>query len=479
MFLKSVYVKKFKVLDDISLSFDSKYNPTIYPLASLNGGGKSTFLQLIFILMYTSFDSDKNKLIYLKNMLKDLDSPKNSQLELFSTFNLQNDENNIAIDFYLANNNYLDLNLESIVTFQNLESEYLAGKYQRPLDECKNLKDKFSLEVHDIDRKRFSPRFDLNFKRKLHSIIQFGDTKHRNLYQKFEESDSIDDLINLLEDLIYYFSEKVFFIMDELENFRIKKEFTLQKLKENSLNYVTDLNSNTFFLYKTSGEIPNDFLSMISDKIYLVAPNTQVFSFLDMEAKNTLFLSENNAYNDVKITEFYDYHVRNSKRYLSNFFTYEFASTTLIINSFKKARDKDFEEAVSSGSYGKNLTNLQHDLDSFLINKSISVDKNLRRVIFKLKDSNKELNPEDLSHGELKKLGLFIWLKYKHLSDSIILMDEVENGLHPDWQFSIIGDLAKWSPNNQFILATHSYEICDALTPSHISELNPKLLKKN
>lgn len=84
-----------------------------------------------------------------------------------------------------------------------------------------------------------------------------------------------------------------------------------------------------------------------------------------------------------------------------------------------------------------------------------------------------------MSHGELKKLGLFIWLKYKHLSDSIILMDEVENGLHPDWQFSIIGDLAKWSPNNQFILATHSYEICDALTPSHISELNPKLLKKN
>jgi predicted ATP-binding protein involved in virulence len=63
------------------------------------------------------------------------------------------------------------------------------------------------------------------------------------------------------------------------------------------------------------------------------------------------------------------------------------------------------------------------------------------------------------------------------IEDSIVLMDEVEIAFHPDWQYQIVSDLAHWAPSNQYILATHSYELCQAVTPAHVKELEPKLLK--
>ena len=107
----------------------------------------------------------------------------------------------------------------------------------------------------------------------------------------------------------------------------------------------------------------------------------------------------------------------------------------------------------------------------------MTVDKNLSRILFKLNDNNEELLPEDLSHGELRKLSIFVWLKYHDMEDCLILMDEIEMALHPDWQYEIVNDLTDWAQNNQFILATHSYELCQALTPAHVKELDPKLLK--
>ncbi len=89
-----------------------------------------------------------------------------------------------------------------------------------------------------------------------------------------------------------------------------------------------------------------------------------------------------------------------------------------------------------------------------------------------------QLYPEDLSHGELKRLSLYVWLKYNNIDNAIVLMDEVEIALHPDWQYGIINDLQTWAPNNQYILATHSYEMCQALTPAHVKEIEPKLLKQ-
>jgi predicted ATP-binding protein involved in virulence len=57
-------------------------------------------------------------------------------------------------------------------------------------------------------------------------------------------------------------------------------------------------------------------------------------------------------------------------------------------------------------------------------------------------------------------------------------MDELEISFHPDWQYQIVRDLEEWGATNQYILATHSYEICQAVTPAHVKELDPKLQAK-
>jgi predicted ATPase len=114
-----------------------------------------------------------------------------------------------------------------------------------------------------------------------------------------------------------------------------------------------------------------------------------------------------------------------------------------------------------------------------LTNKRIHLNIDIPEINFKLDRDGKtiELLPEDLSHGELKRLSIYMWLKYHNIENAIVLMDEIEIAFHPDWQYQIISDLKQWAPNNQYIVATHSYELCQALTPSHVKELEPKLLK--
>ncbi|MCP4106834.1 MAG: hypothetical protein GY749_15065 [Desulfobacteraceae bacterium] len=70
MFLKRLKIHNFRVLKNAELHFEPEFTPTIYPLGSLNGGGKSTLLQLVFTLLHCSFNKSKHK--YLGNLLDSL-----------------------------------------------------------------------------------------------------------------------------------------------------------------------------------------------------------------------------------------------------------------------------------------------------------------------------------------------------------------------------------------------------------------------
>jgi predicted ATPase len=128
--------------------------------------------------------------------------------------------------------------------------------------------------------------------------------------------------------------------------------------------------------------------------------------------------------------------------------------------------------------YGNSFQALVEDYHQFLGNdKYIVPNENLTSIMLRRHISETEfveLEPEDLSHGELKRLGLYSWIKYNNLNDSIILIDEIENGLHPDWQYNIVRDLAEWG-DNQYLLATHSFYLCEALTPRHVKIIEPQL----
>jgi predicted ATP-binding protein involved in virulence len=67
MRLQRVQIPNFRVLKDIDITFEPHRVPQIFPLASQNGGGKSTLLQLIFTLLTCNDDSDRTRLV--KNLL--------------------------------------------------------------------------------------------------------------------------------------------------------------------------------------------------------------------------------------------------------------------------------------------------------------------------------------------------------------------------------------------------------------------------
>jgi predicted ATP-binding protein involved in virulence len=73
-------------------------------------------------------------------------------------------------------------------------------------------------------------------------------------------------------------------------------------------------------------------------------------------------------------------------------------------------------------------------------------------------------------------LALRMFQANPHLPDplsgeAIILIDEVELHLHPEWQQRVLGDLRRTFPNAQFIVSTHSPQVLTTIEPHHIIHL--------
>lgn len=68
MHLLRVQVPDFRGLKDIDITFEKEFVPRIFPLGSQNGGGKSTLLQLIFVLLHCSVDEEKKP--FLQDLLQ-------------------------------------------------------------------------------------------------------------------------------------------------------------------------------------------------------------------------------------------------------------------------------------------------------------------------------------------------------------------------------------------------------------------------
>ena len=56
-------------------------------------------------------------------------------------------------------------------------------------------------------------------------------------------------------------------------------------------------------------------------------------------------------------------------------------------------------------------------------------------------------------------------------SEAVVLIDEVDLHLHPQWQQRILVDLRRTFPNTQFIVSTHSPQVLTTVMPKHIVEL--------
>ena len=56
--------------------------------------------------------------------------------------------------------------------------------------------------------------------------------------------------------------------------------------------------------------------------------------------------------------------------------------------------------------------------------------------------------------------------------EAIVLIDEVELHLHPEWQQKVLDDLLRTFPNTQFLVSTHSPQVLTTVLPERVVELS-------
>ncbi|QSV71728.1 MAG: AAA family ATPase [Aphanizomenon flos-aquae KM1D3_PB] len=373
MHLQRIQVPDFRALKNVDISFEKEFTPRIFPLGSQNGGGKSTLLQLIFILLHCAGNPDR--VGFIQNLLHDFEVNDESGKRTLAIIDIWDGSKTVQLDFFICSESYI-----------------------------------LKLREQDYDD---------------------DEIKSVSFYEEKSEK-----YINLC--FIYSF--------------------------QTAQNFIGR------FICQFDGDEIFKLLIELSNKIFLTAHISQIFLFLQPDNRKSLFKKQENNQ-----TNYYQ-QIKTANSKLPGFFTYDFLSIDILIEAFKKARDDDFKQAVEKGgNYGNNYVKLLDELNNLLSNKKINVEPDLSGINFKIDGDDTELYPEDLSHGELKRLCIYMWLKHNKIEDAIVLMDELEISFHPDWQYQIVRDLEEWGATNQYILATHSYELCNAVTPAHVKELDPKL----
>jgi predicted ATPase len=484
MHLLRVQVPNFRVLKNVDITFEKEFIPRIFPLGSQNGGGKSTLLQLIFVLLHCSVDSERKS--YLRNMLQGFRISQNSDSRVLANIEIFHNDKNLSLNFFSYKDSYIQELLKFKIDVSNNDFSFsTATKLEENSKKIYNLEQ----EIRDIEK-------SIN---RLESIKKIENFEERERILKREIMNLLprsnlkllnSSLGNSVEELQEQFQSIL-----EVSKLNLAEAYKVKKQLEDILQPITSYLESQNLVYicnysqdsnKDEDEVllcqvsniditeANTFLRELSQRIFLAAPMTQVFLFISQESRTVLFREQR---------EQNDYYplINLAKSKIPGFFTYDFLAVDLLIESFKSARDRDFIAALETGEYGNSYKELLQDLNLILVNKKINLNKDFSGVSFKLENGIEtvELYPEDLSHGELKRLSIYMWMKHNNIENCIVLMDEIELALHPDWQYKIVSDLEQWASSNQYILATHSYELCQALTPAHVKELEPKLLKES
>ncbi|ELS33201.1 MULTISPECIES: AAA family ATPase [Pseudanabaena] len=478
MHLQRVQVPDFRVLKDVDITFEKNFNPRVFPLGSQNGGGKSTLLQLIFVLLHCS--TNLERIPALKNLLNGFSLRKRESKRILAIIDIWDGKKTVHLEFFVCTDDYVNKTLKTINN-KEIKNDTSFSLFTK-LEEIKQAISRFKFQddqlnsiIHQFEMRQSSSnpykKFPDTLKKELLSLnIDF-----ESIEIEFSDSDFLNKFEKETKSKLLYEHRKLEIQAEVISEFIDK---LIEKLKSNNTQYITTYSSQEDIekeallcrIDNLDINIANQFLTNLSNKIFLAAPSTQVFLFLSKASRKSLLTNRNNYYADLERM--------NSN--LTGLITYDFLAVKTLIAAIQRAGQLDFEVARLTGEYGNNYKQLLKDLNFLLHDKQVNITPDLSGLTFTKNISGKkvEIETEDLSHGELKRLSIYIWLKYYNIENSIVLMDEVDLALHPDWQYQVVSDLVEWVPSNQYILATHSYELCQALTPSHVKVLEPKLTER-
>lgn len=97
----------------------------------------------------------------------------------------------------------------------------------------------------------------------------------------------------------------------------------------------------------------------------------------------------------------------------------------------------------------------------------------LKNISTKIKFISGHSNHWGDDYGKYKLARLQEWVTHYATDKGVILIDNIEDGLDNHTQDWMKAYLQKWAPDSQFVIATHSYDICDGLIPRQVKVLQP------
>jgi len=141
-----------------------------------------------------------------------------------------------------------------------------------------------------------------------------------------------------------------------------------------------------------------------------------------------------------------------------------------IIDRINKAIYKDMSKPAKKvfDDESKEINTTFEDLDVGV--KLIGLSGESGLPIFK-NNQGDEMELKDLSSGEKQLFFRFLSLKRLNVNNTIIIVDEPETSLHPEWQRKIIKVYENIGENNQIIMATHSPLILGSVQTKGVRKL--------
>jgi predicted ATPase len=451
MKLLKVHVHNYRHLKDVSLTFEPDLYPQVFAIGSENGGGKSTLLQLVFTLLHCAPHPNLHKFVtnaiqHMKSSLENLEEKIHQIIDIELM-----DKNEVILISYL-------LYPAGLPYQENIENPSI-GDAINSISLAKSLKNK--INSLNLDKNENLQRLD-----KQYALLDSSLATHE-----------AEDRARKIEVTLKSIDKQIRVAQEKLES--IPQEVCYQILREANLELIcsVDINSGSseashFGLCCTinhhSSMESHNVLVNLSKQIFLAGQTTQPYIFLSNANIGDMFNSDKS----------YEITLEKARLEIGNLYNFNAFAVNEIIAAFKTALEEDAKSMIQNGYYGSSFSDLTKELKFILGgNKEIlpTPECDGLTIRYYLDDKNyKELSLGELSHGELKRVCLYSWIRHNKATNSIVLIDEIENGLHPDWQYQIVKDLQEWG-DNQYILATHSFYLCEALTPRHVKELSPKM----
>jgi len=244
-----------------------------------------------------------------------------------------------------------------------------------------------------------------------------------------------------------------------VENFKILKNFKIDFCNDNQINPVTILSGINGSGKTTVFEFITEMFKSENSILKRINKN----SFIEVESQSLEKLIIKN-YKDFNASD-------NSEKIIYYKAGEENISAKKIIIDY--IDELIYEKDIKSSDAYEQMRNALNNILSTL-NLQIEFSKlDKQKEIYFRNNQSEEIKLKDLSGGEKEIITKIFPLYISQIKNSVILIDEPESSMHPNWQIEIIDLYKKIAElnNNQIIIATHSPHIVSAIENKYIKIL--------